>query len=330
MIIAADGGGLILLQEEFPDLKFICLPGYKMTYSGDRSMNLQVFTNVPKIFYKIYKEHIQLKKLIKEHKLDAVISDNRYGLWSKKIYSVFITHQVIIKCPPGLKFLEPILRGIIGYFIGKYHRCWVPDVKEGENLSGDLSHKHLLPSLKFIGPLSRFTPGGNLTSNSDGMAHERKYDVMVTLSGPEPQRSIFEKLVLDQLKETNLKSIVVRGIPGEASSSENGTTIHSHLSSKEMYEAMLSSDVILSRPGYSTIMDLATTGNKAVFVPTPGQTEQEYLAETLKERGLFYSESQEGFNLSTALASVSKYPGIQMKTDPALLHDAVEKLLSRI
>ena len=335
VIIAADGGGLTLLQEEFPDLQSIHLPGYRMKYAGNRSMNLQVFSNVPKIFYQIYKEHRALNKLISEHKLDAVISDNRYGLWSKKIYSVFLTHQITIKCPPGYKFLEPLLRGITSFFIGKYHRCWVPDVKEGENLSGDLSHEHLLPSLKFIGPLSRFAYAQDQAGTLNGTSIEKKYDIMVTLSGPEPQRTIFEELIIDQLKGTRLKSIIVRGVPGDliaigSASSHNGVAIHSHLNTKEMYEAMLSSEVVLSRPGYSTIMDLATVGKKAVFVPTPGQTEQEYLAETLKERGLFYSENQEDFNLETALANAKDFSGIKLKLDNSLLEDAVQKLLSRI
>ena len=323
VIIAADGGGLTLLKEEFPELESVHLPGYRMRYSGDRSMNLQVFANLLKIFYQIYKEHIKLKKLITEHRLDAVISDNRYGLWSKKIYSVFITHQIIIKCPPGLRFLEPALRALTGFFIGKYHRCWVPDVKEGDNLSGDLSHKRLLPSLKFIGPLSRF-------AHLNGASYEKKYDVMVTLSGPEPQRSIFESLVIDQLQKSSLKGIIVRGVPGESVSNQNGVVIHSHLNTQKMYEAMMSSDVVLSRPGYSTIMDLAALGKKAVFVPTPGQTEQEYLAKMLQKRGLFYSESQHEFKLETALAKAHEFSGIKMAPNPSLLKDAVQKLLSRI
>ena len=325
MLIAADGGSLALLREEFPHLETIHFPGYRMRYSGKGSMNLRVFVNVPKIFYRIYTEHIKLKKFIDKYKLDAVISDNRYGLWSQKTYCVFITHQITIKCPSGLKFLEPILRGITSFFIGKYDRCWVPDVKEDENLSGDLSHKHALPSLKFIGPLSRFAEVSN-----NGTSHDKKYDVMVSLSGPEPQRSIFEKLVIKQLEATDLKSIVVRGIPGEGNTSLNGIDVYTHLNSEKMYEAILSSDVVLSRPGYSTIMDLAATGKKAVFVPTPGQTEQEYLAKTLKEKGLFYSENQDEFNLKSALGEVENYRGLEMKADPTLLKEAVQKLLSRI
>ncbi|MBL4657550.1 MAG: glycosyltransferase [Flavobacteriales bacterium] len=325
MIIAADGGGLTLLKEEFPDLECVNLPGYRMKYSGNRSMNFQVFANVPKIFYLIYKEHKQLQKLVREFRLDAVISDNRYGLWSKKVYSVFVTHQIAIKCPPGLKFLEPILRGITSFFIAKYDRCWVPDVKEGDNLSGDLSHKHIFPLLRFIGPLSRFSP-----SNENGTKPEKKYDLMVSLSGPEPQRSIFEKLVMDQVKESKLKTIVVRGVPGETTYSVNGSTVHAHLNSKDMREAILSSEVVLSRPGYSTIMDLVTVGKKAVFVPTPGQTEQEYLAQSFKDRGLFYSEPQDEFDLSSAIKKAEKYPGIKLEPNPELLQEAVSRFLSRL
>ncbi|MBL4577961.1 MAG: glycosyltransferase [Flavobacteriales bacterium] len=323
MLIAADGGSLTLLQEEFPDLETIHFPGYRMRYSGNRTMNLQVFSNVPKIFYQIYIEHRRLKKLITKHQLDAVISDNRYGLWSKKTYCVFLTHQVSILCPSRLKFLEPILEIITGFFIGKYDRCWVPDVKDTNNLSGDLSHRRRLPSLKFIGPLSRF-------ANANGVTSEKKFDLMVTLSGPEPQRSIFEKLIMGQLDGSKLNSIIVRGLPGKSTSRLNGMAIHNHLNSEKMYEAMLSSDVVLSRPGYSTIMDLAAVGKKAVFVPTPGQTEQEYLAKTLKERGLFYSDEQDEFDLELALAESNKYSGIKFRSDPSLLKDAVQKLLSRI
>ena len=323
MIIAADGLGFTMLKEEFPDLETIHLPGYRMRYSGNRSMNWQVFINVPKILFQIYKEHVKLKKLISEHRLDAVISDNRYGLWSRKIYSVFITHQIIIKCPSPLWFLQRPLRGIISFFIGKYHRCWVPDVKEAVNLSGDLSHQRLLPSLKFIGPLSRF-------KHLDGASYEKKYDIIATLSGPEPQRSIFEQVILKQLAESDLKSIVVRGVPGGPKSVTTGVTVHSHLNTAEMYEAMMCSDLVISRPGYSTIMDLAALGKKAVFIPTPGQTEQEYLAEMLKEKGWFYSLSQGEFKLEAALAKAPDFTGIKMASNPALLKDAVQKLLSRI
>jgi len=322
-LIAADGGGLTLLKEEFPNLETIHLPGYRMRYSGTKSMNWQVLASIPKIFYRIYQEHSKLKQLIAQHKLDAIISDNRYGLWSKKVYSVFITHQIMIKCPPGLKFLEPILRGITGYFIRKYDRCWVPDMKDANNLSGDLSHERILPSLKFIGPLSRF-------SHANGTSHAKKYDLMVSLSGPEPQRTIFEELIMEQLKESQLKSIVVRGLPDEMSSSVNGAVVHSHLNTEDMLNAMLASDVVLSRPGYSTIMDLAAVGKKAVLIPTPGQTEQEYLAGSMKERGVFYSVSQGDFNLETALDSTHKFSGITMKPQPALLKEAVENLLAKI
>ncbi|MBL4752237.1 MAG: hypothetical protein JKY52_01370 [Flavobacteriales bacterium] len=135
---------------------------------------------------------------------------------------------------------------------------------------------------------------------------------------------------MEQLKESQLKSIVVRGLPDEMSSSVNGAVVHSHLNTEDMLNAMLASDVVLSRPGYSTIMDLAAVGKKAVLIPTPGQTEQEYLAGSMKERGVFYSVSQGDFNLETALDSTHKFSGITMKPQPALLKEAVENLLAKI
>lgn len=324
VVVAADNRPLALLKKEFPRLEFIKFPGYVMSYPSNGRMELKLMMSLPEIFHGIYKEHTFLKSIIKKYNIDAVISDNRFGLWNKTVPSVFITHQVMVKCPENLKFLEPILHRISRFFINKYDECWVPDFQGRENLSGDLAHGYPLPENAFyIGPLSRFDFFDNHFDNTlpsrkelDLPIGNYKYDLMVIVSGPEPQRSIFEIIVMKQLESASLKVLMVRGVTEETELNEydhretttarsgnknNMIEIYPHLETSKMREAILSSKLVLSRPGYSTIMDLAVLGKKAIFVPTPGQTEQEYLADLLHEKGIFYKISQERFSARDGL-----------------------------
>ena len=135
VIIAADGRAALLLKEEFPQLTHVHLSGYKVRYSSSFSMMLSMALQIPKIIFAIRREHSQLKKIIQQYQPQAIISDNRYGLWNKKIYSVFITHQLMVKCPKPLSFLESILHRIILSYVNRYHECWIPDVDGEENIS---------------------------------------------------------------------------------------------------------------------------------------------------------------------------------------------------
>ncbi|MEP7128904.1 MAG: glycosyltransferase [Chitinophagales bacterium] len=320
VIIAADGRALELLQKEFPELKCIRLPGYEIRYHEKGSLTLKLLLQLPRLIASVIKEHKQLKKIITVEKIDAVISDNRYGLYSKKIKSVFITHQTGIKLPKYIAWLEAFVNSINHYFISKFDACWIPDFEGTDNLSGELSHNYSLPkNAIFIGPLSRFTY----------REEKKKYDLLILLSGPEPQRTLLEKLLIKQLFQTEneliprrpdqkLKVFLVRGIAEGSNQpiniSENFTRVD-YLLTEELNNAILSSDVIISRPGYTTIMDLAILGSKAIFIPTPGQTEQEYLADYFKRRGIYYSEGQQEFNIKRAMEQIKNY------TVPSLEYD---------
>lgn len=304
VIIAADNRPLELLKKEFPSSEFLQLPGYEVNYSEKIPMIWSIFFSIPRIIKGICREHISLKKIIKNNNIDLVISDNRYGLWSKKIPCVFITHQLLIKSP----FAEKILFKINKYFINKYNECWVPDRGGNDNLSGDLAHYFpLQKNTFFIGALSRFSSSLSVEEN-----RKEVLDVMVILSGTEPQRSVFEKIILQQLKHTSLKTLIVRGIPETGTSVKDGNIeIISHLKTPEMLRAILSAKIIIARSGYSTIMDLATLGKKAIFVPTPGQTEQEYLAEYHCKNQTAFTTKQEDFDLTRALEESRKYRGFE-------------------
>ena len=283
VLLAAENECKILLEKEFPALEILPLAGYRVTYSKNKHFFfLKMLRQYPKVSTAIRKENAWLKKIVKEKKIDIVISDNRYGLYCTEAYCIFITHQLFIKT--GNAFSEKIAQKINYRYINPFNECWVPDIKNKNGLAGELSHPEKMPDLpvKYIGPLSRF----------------KKYEVDPTieiiaiLSGPEPQRSILENILLKQLEFYGEKAVLVRGLPGEHIIPPSKNRIINHLPANELNELILSAKIIIARSGYSTIMDLAILQKKAILVPTPGQTEQEYLAEILAEKKFCVSADQ--------------------------------------
>ena len=207
VVLGLSGDSGELLKEEFPELPFIKLVSKNIRYSKRKSQVFSIFWQLPGLIYTVYKENRQLKKILSQQHFDLVISDNRYGLWNSSVYSIFITHQLWIKFPSGLKWLEGIFNYIQNRLLCKFSECWVPDDREHYNLSGELS---LIRSKELktheIGLLSRFKENGNTSDNA-----EKRYDVLVLLSGPEPQRSIFENIVEKQIRETGLKVCFILG-----------------------------------------------------------------------------------------------------------------------
>ncbi len=312
VIIGSSGYQLALLKNEFPDLNFIDLKGYEIEYPKGDSMITKIITQLPKIKNAINDEHKWLEKVIDEHGIDMVVSDNRYGLWSKRIKSILITHQLFIKAQTGEWLIEKLLKS----YLDNFDEVWIPDVEGEHNLSGDLSHKKPLPSnYKFIGIQSRFS---SLQVERSNLIEE--YDFMAIISGPEPQRTIFENLIIKQVENSNLKGVLIRGLPEQnvianevkqsfhieiASSvslprNDEKLKIFNHLETTELLHFIQKSKVVISRSGYGTIMDLAVLGKKAILVPTPGQTEQEYLAKYHYEKGHFYTQTQSDFDLEKA------------------------------
>ena len=324
VIVGAEGAGKILLQKEFPDLTFVELRGYHMQYSKNKFwLPVKLLVQFPKLMYSIYAERQWLKKIIVHYKIDAVISDNRLGLSNKEIPCFYITHQLLIKT--GNAFTEKIAQKIHYHFINKYNACWVPDAEGNKNLAGELSHPKVLPNvaLKYLGPLSRFKK----------TEVDFKYDVCVLLSGPEPQRTIFEKIILEDLKTFAGKAFLLRGLPGDVTEIENGLSIveiKNHLSAQELNNFIQQSKLIISRSGYTTIMDLAKLQQKALLVPTPGQTEQEYLADYLKQRQLFCSLQQNEFSIKKAFEKVNafefKNSGLLQNNYEAVIEEFVAQL----
>jgi len=325
VIIATDGPAFAFLKDAFPKLEFINFRGYNIRYPKNGRMSLKMTILLPKLFFRIIMEHFQVKRIIKNYHIDLLISDNRFGLWNKNIPSVYITHQIMIKTSKYLHFFEGFLFRISNLIIKKYHKCWIPDFEGSENLSGDLSHKYPVPpNSEFIGPLSRFTLSVDHQEDI-----EYKYDVLAIISGPEPQRTIFENILLVQLKSSNQKAVVVRGITNFSEHYElrKNCDVFTHLPTEQLQKYILKSKMIICRPGYSSIMDISALGKKAIFIPTPGQTEQEYLAEYLFKKKYFFFSKQIDFNLKDAIEKSKDFSGLRLSNKPENIQKIVQEIL---
>lgn len=299
-VLASDGDALLLLQKEFPLLQSIELPSYNIRYpKNGKNLRFKLLLQLPAIISAIKKERKIVSKFIDKENIAGIISDNRFGVFSKKVPSVYITHQLNVLSGKTTFITSKIHQR----FIKKFDECWVPDMEENPNYSGALGHlkKHHL-NLKYIRILSRFQP----------KKFEIKYDLLVLLSGPEPQRTLLENKLLLKLKGYKGKILMVRGVLKSASEINAPSNFHivNYLLANELEEAINQSDLVISRSGYSTIMDLAALGKKTFFIPTPGQFEQEYLAKMLQEKLLVPYAKQDEFTIDK-LVNLDKYSGFE-------------------
>ena len=316
VVIAAEGYPLRFLRREFPHLEWVEFKGLKVEYADSESQVGAMLRQLPGFLRGIWREHRELKRIVEAYDIQVVISDNRFGLWCRDAYSVYMTHQLMVKMPRGLRWMEWGVWRLHRWFIRHYDECWVPDVEGEDNLSGDLSHKYpLLKNTKFIGVLSRFSAEKveweDVRVEAEALDLDERYDVVAVLSGPEPHRSNLEREIASihnsqfiihncyfssRLKtigsaltlnsqfstlNSQLSTLIVQGLPEDdlrlATRTEEGIHYIPHLATELLQWYMQEAKQIVCRSGYSSIMDLHTIGRKAHLISTPGQTEQEYL-----------------------------------------------------
>ena len=281
VIIAGSGMSLNLLKKHFPQLHSIEIPSFTMKYSAGKSQVWAVVKAFPRLIYYSIREHNALKRIVNEENIDFIISDNRFGLFHKTVPCAYITHQILIKLPKGWAWLEPFVAFVHRCIINRFTECWVPDFEDvSESLAGELSHPAIMPrKVRYIGALSRFNELG-VRSEELGVRNL----VLAILSGAEPQRTIFEnELFISLQNNTSENIILIQGkVEAEQKVGKVGkVTVYNYMSTEELQEYILKADKIICRSGYSSIMDLHALGKlqNATLIPTPGQTEQEYLAE---------------------------------------------------
>ncbi len=309
--IASSGLALVLLKKEFPELKVHSLWSYHVAYSIRIPFMIGIFFQAPKFLWAIRNEHQQMERIVKMENIDLIISDNRYGCWSAHVPSILITHQVNIRMAPVWKWLERFINYGNHRQIKKFTECWVPDFPNG--ITGRMTEPANL-KVRFIGMLSRLKK----------IDTPIKFDILALISGPEPQRSVFERMLRGQLIRSGLNYFMVKGKPGSLESGMNANEVN-HLTGAALNEAIQSANVIISRSGYTTIMDLCKLGKKAIFIPTPGQTEQEYLADQLESKGIAFFQNQADFDLAFALKESKKHKGFEGYPHSSnLLADAID------
>ncbi len=315
-----------LLQMEFPDLPYEEIPGYEVTYSTKLPMSIAMLRQAPGILRSIQQERKWLEEKMEREEIDVVISDHRYGLHHKNAHCIFMAHQLFISSGSN-DLLEPVLWKINRSYIENFNMCWIPDLPGETNASGKLSHKLAIPfPHAFIGLLSRLTPS---------QQHKKRpalpvgrYQAAFILSGLEPLRTEFEHLIIDQMDRlTEGKYILIRGtnqhIKKQVPENLEVVDISDSVFTNEVIHA---SEMVVSRAGYSSIMDYLVAGSKALLVPTPGQTEQEYLARYHTEAGNFYSTLQDQLDLGRDLALASTFHS-QFINNPNLLDLAIDELI---
>lgn len=299
-IIASDGAALSLLSKEFPDLETLELPSYNITYSKKGYfLKFKLLRDTPKILKTIRQEQDAIKSIVKTHAVDGIISDNRFGVYHRDVPSVFITHQLKV-LSGNTTWLSTKLHQKT---INKFDECWVPDVLGTTNLSGKMGHiNHPKFNIKYIGPLSRFQKTACATS----------YDILVLLSGPEPQREILEGKLLKEFKKYQGDVLFIKGVvENEQTIQKTGNlTIFNFMTTEALEISLNSSHLIVARSGYTTIMDLAKLGKKAFFIPTPGQFEQNYLAQRMQEQNLAPFCRQEDFRLEK-IKDIENFKGLK-------------------
>ena len=297
-IIASDGDALTLLQKEFPQLKSYELPSYHISYSKGKNLKYALFLSVPSILKAVKKEKEFVKELVGKENLSGIISDNRFGVRNSKIPSVYITHQLNVLSGTTTAITSKLHQQIVA----KFDECWIPDNKQHQ-LSGRLSktEKSKLP-IKFLGALSRF----------EKQELPKKYDLLIVLSGPEPQRTLLEQKLIKQLKEYDKEVLFVRGIFTDVKplNVQQNITVKNYMLSTDLECAFNESKLVLARSGYSTILDLSKLEKKAFFIPTPGQFEQEYLAKRFKKQQIAPFASQDKFEIKM-LQTVTDFSGFK-------------------
>lgn len=303
VLVAADNAPLAFLKSTFPKLQFVKFPGFKASYSAGRHQTLHLLLSLPAALRSFSEDHKTVECMIDTYQIDGLISDNRFGAWSRKVPSVYITHQLHVQLPRALSGMHFIADKINAHYIQKHQNCWIPDVSADQGLSGLLSsNPYPQVDSHFIGPLSRF-------KQQHLQVHgPKEIDLLVMLSGPEPQRSVLEKIILEQIPLRTEKIVLLRGLPGNCQTIDKqfaNLTVYNHVDDAKLVELVHASKKMLARSGYSTIMDLTRLQLPVIVVPTPGQTEQEYLAKYLSSKKWVKCVNQHNIDLKTILSDDS-------------------------
>lgn len=306
LVLGSSGRAMAFLKSELPGEQFVVIPDYEITYSRGRFQLPHLAAKAPGMLWAIMLERELTQQVVYSHNVDLIISDHCYGAHFKGVPSYFISHQIYFAMPAGFGlFSKPV--GWVNQIPHRhYQKVLIPDLPgKGEGvISGQLSR---IPR----GKDDKYRHVGLMASVTKE-AVEEDVDLLVSISGPEPQRTVLEEIILRDIEKLPGEKVVLLGRSEESRLVKEGAglKVYSHLPREQMNTLLNRARMILSRPGYTTVMELAELGKKALFIPTPGQTEQEYLSRRLRDQNQFYSVKQSELILTRDIKIAGEFPGL--------------------
>lgn len=317
-----------LLRGFFPQLKQFNAPSYGIVYPKHGSnMGLWLLKNAAHLCSVMKAEQCFAEEMVQKNHYDVLFSDNRFAFYSENAYSIYMTHQRRIAFPEGFSKLEGVGEAWHNSRIKHFDEVWVPDLEEEPGYAGAMSHVKKTPvPVKFVGPLSRFSADDNAAGTS------KKYGVVAVISGVEPARSQFEAKLREILPQIPGQHVMILGKPsaGEKTWCEGNVEFHHHLPTETFAEVVRNAEWVISRGGYSTIMDMAVLGAKCIVVPTPGQYEQIVLGKSLDQSGYGVCIPANQLTAGALQAAFSRQVKLPVPPNNSLLKDAVASVKGRV
>jgi len=306
VIIAAHDRAKMLLEPEVPQCEFVDFPEYPIRYPRTSFFVTRfMFIVFPQMLMAMYKEKNRLKELNDKYNFDYIISDNRFCLYLKGVKSYLISHQLRYKLPQPVTKLEFLPEYFTYSYFKNYDKILIPDSDDPDSLTGELSH-----SMRYL-PNENLHYSGILNDvHSKSEKIEKDIDYFIIVSGPEPQRTKLERIIFKQVNSLPGNIVVALGMPEKNYKiSQGNATFYTYLNREQMHEYLKRSKFIISRPGYTTVMEMIQFGLEGLFIPTPGQIEQVYLAKYYEEKKWCHCVSQYKLDLANDVENANKYKG---------------------
>ena len=264
IVFAGNETQIKFIKQEHPDVDIKHLPGYNIQLDSRKNTYFQLLRQVFKVKKAIKFESNWLKTIVENNKFDYILSDNRYGFHHPSVHNILLTHQTALQIPKGRWLANTVIKSLINNF----STCWIPDY-ENHLLSGKLSTGRIKIPTVYIGPLSRFKLPQSETY---------KFDYLFMISGPEPECYQFLKKSLSLISKHKLDAAIAT--PFKIRTEETGSFegFFEQLDTKALEKLINDSKVIVSRSGYTTIMDLVPEKKPMLLFPSIGQYEQIYLS----------------------------------------------------
>lgn len=309
--VGASGNALVFLKKEFPECRFIQFEDYPIPHNNGRIFLPTYTAYIPTLIDAYLSERKKAERIFSQNTFDLIISDSRSGVFSGQVPSIQITHQLQQSLPLIAWPLELLGVYIQADAFSKFARIVVPDNSPGRGaLAGKLS-RTLIPALR-----DRIYYSGIMASVRKEPV-KKDIDYLIVISGMEPQRTALEKILMRQIPLLPGRKVILLGKPAadKIRTLEDGTVIYSFISSEEKSRLMSRACFIICRSGYTTMMDIAEAGLKSgLFIPTPGQWEQEYLSRYYEDEGWFFSRSQHGLRLVRDIPGAAGFSGFPAMT----------------